>query len=217
MEIADPAAEWRRLSAHYRQLTDDELVDLARKQGELTDIAQQCLRDEVVGRRLKIEPVKPEKARPVLVPQSPDSPYAEERSLVQLCTVWSVRDALQIQNLLDGAGIPFYMGEERATGVDQVTSNFAGGVDVSIMNVGLPWARPLMLYYFPKDVPAAEKEEEEKNETPAVIRCPKCNSEEVVFQDMQDEDPATHERILQKYKWKCDSCGNEWEDDGIAK
>src|SRR5208282_6280094 len=50
----------------------------------------------------------------------PDSPYDEDRKLVELCTVWSVRDALQVQTILDEAGIPFFMGPEKAAGVDKV-------------------------------------------------------------------------------------------------
>lgn len=213
MDTVDAAGEWRRLAEHYQQLTDSELIDLARNRAELTAVAQQCLSDEVSVRRLKIEPVEAKEAPPALVPEPPDSPYAEERSLVTLCTAWSVRDALQITTLLGRAGIPFYMGEERATAVYRVTSNFAEGVGVCIMNVGLPLARNLLLDYFPKDVPASEK----NDELPDIfIRCPKCKSEEVVFEHMQDEDPATHQKIVQKYEWKCDSCGYEWEDDGVA-
>jgi len=49
-------------------------------------------------------------------------PYAEDRELFEICAVWSLRDALQVQSMLDVAGIPFFMGEEKATGVDSVTS-----------------------------------------------------------------------------------------------
>jgi hypothetical protein len=55
--------------------------------------------------------------------------------------VWSAPDALKLQRLLDTAGIPFYIGPEKATGVEAVTSNFANGLSVQIMQVGVPWAR----------------------------------------------------------------------------
>lgn len=220
MDIGDPAGEWRRLAEHYRQLTDDELIGLARKRSELTEVAQQTLTDEIRSRRLKVdaeEEAHAARAVEPFVPDPEDSAYAEDRALVQLCTVWSVRDALQVQTLLDGAGIPFYMGPEKATGVDQVTSNFADGVSVQIMNVGVPWARSVMQEYFPKDEPASEKIEEAAD---VAIHCPKCHSEEVVFGHMQDEDadtpyPEKHQKIVQKYDWKCDSCGYEWQDDGV--
>jgi hypothetical protein len=39
---------------------------------------------------------------------------------VEICTVWSLSDGLQLQTLLDRAGIPFFMGPEKATGVEAV-------------------------------------------------------------------------------------------------
>jgi hypothetical protein len=37
---------------------------------------------------------------------------------VEICTVWSLSDALQLQTLLDRAGIPFFMGPEKATAME---------------------------------------------------------------------------------------------------
>ncbi|MGB7331529.1 MAG: hypothetical protein WBD25_09085 [Terriglobales bacterium] len=143
-----------------------------------------------------------------------DSSYDEDRKLVELCTVWSVRDALQVQGLLDGAGIPFFMGPENATGMDKVTSNFAKGVSVQIMQIGLPWARPAMTHYEPEDDPIP-KESEELDEIP--IRCPKCRSTEVVFEGRTSAPGIAADDASEKYKWTCDSCGHHWEDDGVAK
>jgi hypothetical protein len=42
----------------------------------------------------------------------PDS-YQDDRKLVELCTVWSVRDALKIQAILDERGIPFFMDQRK--------------------------------------------------------------------------------------------------------
>jgi len=41
------------------------------------------------------------------------------------------------------------MGEEKATGVDYVTSNFPQGVSVQIMRIGWPWARQALKHYKP--------------------------------------------------------------------
>jgi DNA-directed RNA polymerase subunit M/transcription elongation factor TFIIS len=139
-----------------------------------------------------------------------ESAYDEDRKLVELCTVYSVRDALQVQSILDARGIPFFMGPEKATGVDAVTSDFSKGVAVQIMQIGLPWAAPGMRHYEPEDDPnptdGAELEE-------LPVRCPQCHSEEVVLEELAS---ATDESS-QKYKWTCDSCGHHWEDDGVAK
>jgi hypothetical protein len=56
MQTLDPAGEWLRLSEHYRQLSDDELVGLGRQTSELTDVAQPALTQEIANRRLKIPP-----------------------------------------------------------------------------------------------------------------------------------------------------------------
>ncbi len=217
MQTLDPAGEWLRLSEHYRQQSDDELVGLARQTSELTDVAQQALAQEIANRRLKIPPE--ESAAPRSPEPQPDSaedgesPYAEGRELVGICTVWSLADALKLQRLLYTAGIPFYIGPEKATGVDAVTSNFANGLSVQIMQVGVPWAHQVLQQYFPADEPPEEKADESDN---LAIHCPKCHSTEVVFENM-DRGPENSEgKPSSKFKWNCDSCGHEWEDDGLV-
>jgi DNA-directed RNA polymerase subunit M/transcription elongation factor TFIIS len=143
-----------------------------------------------------------------------ESSYDEDRKLVELCTVWSVRDALQVQRILDVAGIPFFMGPEKAPGVEKVTSNFANGVSVQIMQIGLPWAGQAMQNYEPADDPA-KKEIEKVPELP--VRCPKCHSTEVILEDLITELPAAADNSSPKYKWTCDSCGYQWEDDGVVE
>jgi hypothetical protein len=140
--------------------------------------------------------------------------YEEDRKLVDLCTVWSERDALQVQTILDERGIPFFMGPEKATGVDEVTSDFSKGVGVQIMKIGLAWAGPAMVHYEPEDDPTP-KENEELDEI--VVRCPKCYSTEVVFDGGTDTLVVATDDSSQKYKWTCDSCGHQWENDGVAK
>lgn len=211
MDAIDPIAEWRNLSERYRQMTDEELLDLADESSELTDAAQQALSQEMSHRGLKIAPKKPT-APPIPEPEY-DSAYAEDRELIDYCTVWSLPDALQVQRLLDAAGIPFFMGAEKATGVDAVTSDFTKGVSVQIMRIGVPWARQAMQHYAPENDPDA-KQVEELDELP--VRCPKCHSTEVIFGSLGSEEEIT-EGTTSKLDWTCDSCGHRWEDDGVVK
>ena len=111
-DTLDPVAEWQRLSELHRRMSDNEPLVLARQSSALTDTAQQALAHEVSQRGLKLQPEKPS-APPNPEPQT-DSPYAEDRELIEICTVWSLPDALQLQTLLDRAGIPFFMGPEKA-------------------------------------------------------------------------------------------------------
>ena len=161
----------------------------------------------------------------------------EDRKLVELCTVWSVRDALQAQTILDRGGIPFFMGPEKATGVDAVTSNFAEGVSVQIMQIGLTWAGPAMRHYEPEDDPTPKEEVVDE----LLMHCPRCHSQEAVFEelivnkpsqgrgsrdnenddtttlDSSDDSSSSAETSSSIYNWTCDSCGHRWEDDGVIK
>jgi DNA-directed RNA polymerase subunit M/transcription elongation factor TFIIS len=213
VDRADSASEWLRLSEHYRRMSDGELLLLARDFSALTKAAQQVLAGEVSVRRLQAPPPEMNLAPPVPEPQ-PGSPYAEERELVEISQVWSLSDALQLQWLLDRAGLPFFMGTENATGVDAVTSNFGEGVSVKVMRVGVPWAWQAMADYEPADEPPPEKEDEGK-EIP--VACPKCRSTDVIFERLTLRPQTVKASLDPKFEWTCDSCGYQWEDEGVAR
>src|SRR5450432_2064346 len=104
MDPLDPATEWRRLSGLYGRMSDGELVALARQKSELTDVAHEALNTEISQRKLNVQPETPPAPSE---PETPsDSPYDDDRRLVEIATVWSLADALQVQRLLDVAGIP---------------------------------------------------------------------------------------------------------------
>src|SRR5512140_231943 len=178
--------EQRRLAAHYRRLTDGELLDLARQISELTQGAQDALTQEMSSRKLKI-PTEETAAQPDPLHgaiEDDDDPYAEDREFTQIATVWSLRDAQELQRLLDFAGVPFYMGPEKATSADAVTSNFADGVSVLVMNAGVGIARHEMGNYSPQDEPP-----EARGDVPEdlAIHCPKCHSTQVVFEELDPQ------------------------------
>lgn len=220
-------------------MKDEELLVLMPQISELTDSAQQALVNEFRSRGLKAEAaaekpsVPPTAKPPAFVLSEPaqfhdaygydssgvDSPdeesaYDADRRLVELCTVWSLRDAAKVQAILEGAGIPFLMGTENAASADAVTSNFTKGVSVKIMRIGMRWAMPLMQHYEPEDDPTPPQPGE-LEESP--VRCPKCQSTDVVFEGREDEKVSESDEAPEKFKWTCDACGNQWEDDGVAK
>ena len=217
VEQVDRAAEYLRVRDHYRGLADGELLALARQPFELTDVAQQALASELSSRSLKPEAEKPaaaSKPQPPLDIQDPSDPnydYDEDKRLVTIRTVWSLADALQLQNLLDTAGIPFYIGSEKATSVDAVTANFPDGLDFQIMSIGVPWARQALQKYTPADDRAQEPGEELDE---ASVRCPNCHSWEVV---LEDTEPVRDGASPQRFRWTCDTCGSAWEDHAIEE
>jgi len=208
------AQESLRLAHHYRRLTDEELIELAGEKENLTDTAQQALVIEISSRRLSVPP--PQK-KLIELPvsssiSSDDDPFAEDRELVQIRTVWSKADAQRLQYVLDIAGIPFYMGKEKATRVNEVTSNFVEGVPVLVMRIGWPWAWHAMQNYFPKD---ERPEPDYADAGDAGIHCPKCRSREVIFEHLVENWGDTRGRSAPKYRWTCADCNNQWEDDGL--
>ena len=238
MATSGSAAETLRLTEHYRRLTDGELIALAAQKEALTDAAQQALDMEIHSRKLTMLAGAPAPAGAPehtlqdasdadLVEGSDDAGlvtdeaeassendeedlYAEDRKLYEIREVWSEADARRLQHVLDVAGIPFYMGREKATNVDDVTSNFAGGVPVKVMRVGWPWAyEALARNYFPKDEPEEPNWEDAGD---VAIRCPRCKSTDVAFEKLMAQLETNN---AARFRWKCGACGKEWEDDGV--
>ena len=214
MATPSSAGESLRLAEHYRGLTDEELIELAYQKKALTDAAQHALAAEIISRNLTVPPPSepPAQARP----SPPDlrdhtEPYAEDRQLLHIRTVWSEADAWRLQQVLDAWGIPFYMGLEKATSVDKVTSSFALGVPVGVMRIGVPWASRAMQNYFPKD---ERPEPSYEDAGDVAIHCTKCRSTDVIFKRLVRKSPngAVAEP---RFRWTCASCGHKWEDEGI--
>ena len=59
----DTSGQWQRLVELYRAMSDEELLGLAARPGDLTDEAQGVLRNEMAGRRLQSEAAPGAEAR----------------------------------------------------------------------------------------------------------------------------------------------------------
>ncbi len=122
MHSLDPAGEFLRISEHYRSLSDGELIVLAQHPSELTDVARQALANEISHRRLTVPPATTRlsaTARSRLLKSR--IPTTRPMTPLTWKTGKLVRDlhgleragCPQVQNLLDSAGIPFFMGPLR--------------------------------------------------------------------------------------------------------
>ncbi len=192
-------------------MSEGELLQIARDPSALTEAAQQTLASELSTRGLKLPPPEPRGAPPPPEPD-PDSAYAEDRELVEICKVWSLSDALQLQWLLDRAGIPFYIGPDKATGVDPGPLNFGEGLSVQVMRVGLPWTWQAMQDYQPANEPPHQEEE---TWSEISVTCPKCRTEEVILEKLTRESVDEADQSGARFAWTCDSCGYQWEDEGM--
>lgn len=236
MATQGPAAESLRIAEHYRQLSDGELIDLAQHPSELTEMAEAALQQEISSRKLKVPPVEEQHETNWTPPHDgddeSDDPYSEERKLVGLTTVWSRRDAEQLQGILVQAGIPFCIGQEKAITVDEVRSSFTDGLQVQVMQAAFPYVQSCLRYYEPQDEPAEEKVDDDPG---LAVHCPKCHSTDVVFEhlagdpgwkqgseedDSEEVDPDEEEETqaastARKFDWTCAACGYKWEDEGV--
>ena len=68
--------------------------------------------------------------------------------------------------------------------MDDVTSNFAEGVPVGVMQVGAASVEAMQENYFPQDEPAEATGEDSDD---LAVHCPKCHSTEVIFDQLVDE------------------------------
>ena len=209
----DRVAQWRDLCEHYRRLTDEELVALAQQKTEFTDLAQQALTSEISYRKLTV-PVTPPK-EPAPPPPSDGDPYAEDRELVEIAMVYSLRDAQQIEGLLSDASIPFFMGPELATSTDGVKSRFGEGVSVKVMKIAVPFVRGVLQTFEPKDDPYPDTPQDAPADTSA--RCPECGSAEIVLEGTEQDPDNPARDQASHFEWTCMACGHEWEDDGIEE
>lgn len=219
MGTVDEAEQWRQVSEHYRSLTDDELIAIARDKEDLTEVAQQVLAAEIQSRRLEIpaEEQTEDEGGAILpgAEPDPDSPYSEDQELVEIETVYSLRDAQQLEALLNEDGIPFYLGEERATHTDDVKSNFTKGVSVKIMRIGLAYATRARMNFHPQDDPEERDLEESKlTPEPVTLFCPKCRSDQVLLESSQADASMTSGT---RFSWRCENCGKRWQDDGVVE
>jgi hypothetical protein len=215
MEI-DQAAEWRRLTEHYRTLYDEELIKLAAEPDELTEIAQQVLRDEIQRRGLRDQHQPPADVsdwnKPGLPPPSTWEsmpsliPYAksdqEGNSATDytwktlLCECDEREQAWQIQEVLRRARIECWIEVPNSYSID------LSGPRVLVAADQLEQARTIIAQPIPQDVVDESMVKVPEYELPT---CPHCGSADPILASVE---PAN--------TWLCEVCGKEWSESAEA-
>jgi len=209
MDFTDPQ-EAQRLQERYAQMADGELQALADDGYELTDTAQQILRAEIHQRRLDIR--LRDKAETAEAPGHalPDDFDPAALDLVPVRSVWDHAEAIRAKRILNESGIPCFLGPDNLEEEDTFNMNFRKGVDLKVRYVDNQRARGAMRQALDSNP------EPEINSSEASVRCPQCNSEEVVFQG-RDRPPGADPDSEAKFIWNCDACRYHWSDDGVEK
>jgi hypothetical protein len=237
MNEMDVNQEWRRLQEMYAAMAEEELQAVADDGYQLTDIAKQALRAEISRRHLDI----------ALKETPPPSDVAGEPcgdldpadlDLVTAFYVWDLAEARRVKERLDAAYIPSYLGPDNIENVDLLPPITELGLPLKVRRDDAANARAAT-----RDVVSSHDDDEEIPEY--VGRCPKCHSEEIVFEgrgdlpahaEAEDSDsaeddsdfdstedeqtadaelPANEADPHAKFNWRCEACGHTWQDDGI--
>jgi DNA-directed RNA polymerase subunit M/transcription elongation factor TFIIS len=211
MNDIDVGKQWRVLEETYGQMSNEELRDLADGAYELTDIAKQALQAQISSRGLQVAL----REQPIDAPDSQETePTGDfdpaELSLVSVAQVWDAAEARRLMGALHEAGFPAYLGPENLENVDDFHSGFENGVEVRVRDVDQQRAFHALSRLRPDKDDNNPQEDEEY-----VARCPKCHSDQIVFEELVAAAAVSGSASAQKFRWHCDACGHEWEDDGV--
>ena len=188
------------LAAQYAEMSETELMELARTYDGLLEIAQVALRAEFARRGLE----------PPLVKEP------EEWEFRRLVTVRRYRDlpeAYAGRSLLESAGIPAWIADEHLVRMDWFYSNLVGGMRLQVDESDEEAAREILGEPSPKTIAYSE---EEVYVQPV---CPKCGSAEITLGSGTESGRS----LLALYAfsipvppreaaWHCESCGALWVD-----
>lgn len=215
MHPSDLQQEYNRLSQAYREMADEELESVAAEAYDLTDIARQALSFEISSRGLKISlaltpPPSEEDAAPL--PPADDGFVPADEDLVVIERAENMQDLLNTKSLLDRAQIECFLGAEKVHTPGELTSSFAGGLPMRVWRPAYAQAVELLSAQKPG---YAERLNEKIPDSD--IRCPKCNSDGVIFEESDVNPSSDSPSNSSKYYWRCDDCGHEWEDDGVER
>lgn len=227
MSMIDPEQEKRRLADFYAGQMDGELEKVAAEAYELTELAREALRSELVKRGLT--PRFTEQA-PIIVKKEPERevgdptpsvPPEEEisgddgefefRNRILIRRFRDLPEALLAKGSLDSAGIDCALGDDNIVRMDWLWSNSMGGVKLFVDAEDASAANEILSQPIPEhlDVPGIGDY--------AQPHCPKCGSLDVNFQELE---PAAYASLwvgvplpFQRRAWRCRSCGAEWEDE----
>lgn len=202
MSDFDDLKERSRLADTYAAMSDGELLRLARNSESLTDTAWDALEDELDRRHLEL-PEAPEPVRTL--------------DFQKLVTIQQFRDlpqALLAKGCLESAGIECFLRDDNLVRLDWFISNFVGGIKLCVRPEDAQTAQdllnePILEGLYVQGVGLYEQP-----------RCPKCNSLDVSFQEL---DPAAYLTLalnipipFHRDAWRCRACSAEWEEDKNA-
>jgi hypothetical protein len=206
----DPFAERQSLTELYKEMSDGELYELNAGITDLTEVAQQVLRDEMRSRRLDATLIESaavfttRNSAPQRLDSLGDSTLlnGEDESASEpneftwktlLCECDDAERRWQIQQVLRLAGIESWV-EAPGYRVAPDSSN----VRILVAADQLDRAVEIAAQPIPQAIIEQSKLPDEEFALPV---CPQCGAEDPVLEDV---DPVN--------SWLCEACGKQWSD-----
>jgi len=190
------------LAAQYAQMSETELMELARSYDGLLEIAQTALRAEFARRGLE----------PPLV-EEPEEPAF--RHLVTVRRYRDLTEAFLGRSLLESAGIAAWIADEHLVRMNWFLSNSVGGMRLQVDESDQAAALEILEQDVP---PTIEYGQEEPYVQPT---CPKCGSAEITLGDGTERGRSLVALYVlaipvppREAAWHCEECGAQWVDTG---
>ena len=190
------------LAAQYAQMSETELLELARSYDGLLEIAQEALRAEFARRGLD----------PPLV-EEPDEP--EFRRLVRVQRYRDLTEAFVGRSLLESAGIPAWIADEHLVRMNWFLSNMVGGRRLQVDERDEAAAREILEQGVPGTITYGPEE------VYVQPTCPNCGSAEITLGDGTESGRSLVALYLlaipvspREAAWHCEACGAQWADAG---
>jgi hypothetical protein len=192
-------------------MSDGELEAVAEDSAELTDIARQALTDELARRH-------PEEGALADTGADPGRDLLELADVVSIRQFRDLHEALLAKGALDSAEIESFLVDDNMIRMDWFYSNLVGGIKLCVKQEDAEAALDLLEQSIPEEF---EVEGVGPYEQP---RCPKCQSLDIVFEDLNQPVAWVSAYVLapialHRKRWVCHSCGHRWrqmEDSGAA-
>jgi hypothetical protein len=190
--------QYQELVALYGSYGDEELVELSRTMGDLTEMAQEILKGEMGRRGLKVGAA----AQPAETRVLTDEDLADMRTYAELAPEECIFDMESEQAASTAYYALTYAGIE-AIVVSASRSKFDNrGPRVVVKPENAKRAVEIL------SAPTTEILESEGGsvaETFDLPRCPACGGEETLLESV---DPVN--------EWKCDGCGHQWMEETVS-
>jgi hypothetical protein len=203
MTAPDHEAERARLAAVYAAMSDEELQGIAESGDELSVAAQDALLGEASRRGLQLM---------IAAPPTTGEDVVELNRLVTLRQFRDLPEALLAKGSLDSAGIETYLVDDNMIRMDWFYSNLLGGIKLKVQAEDADAANEILNQPIPEIVDVEGVGEY------AQPRCPRCQSLDVAFQELNKlvsygSAWAGFPLPLTNKAWTCHACGNQWEEE----